>query len=351
MICIFKIILLIIIAIPVLAYIFGKIYKVDRRPDVIHYARTDDGWKIAVNQYFAAPKKGKKKRLPILICHGFTSNHLNWDLTERHSLARTIAAAGYDVFSVDLRGSGNSDRPRWFSPRKWDWDFETYLNQDLPAALEKILKVTGEKKVHWVGHSMGGMLAYAFLQKEHAPKIKSAVILSSPARLDQYKFVMPIWSIVSLLPVLHVGMLAKFVSPLAELLPFMQRTFGNLELPRGYTARAMANTVEDVPMKLVGSFARWVKLGRIVLKDGLDVSEGLASIKTPMLFMVGTSDLTCIPKSVHEAFEAVGSKKKEFHWLGPDHGQQIEYGHQSVQFGRFSDKEVYPVIIDWLERN
>lgn len=351
MICILKIILLILIAIPVLAYIFSKIYKIDRRPDVIHYAKTDDGWKIAVSQYFAAPKKGKKKRLPVLMCHGFTSNHLNWDLTERHSLARTIAAAGHEVFSVDLRGSGYSDCPGWFTPRKWDWDFESYLNLDLPAALEKILKVTGEKKVHWVGHSMGGMLAYAFLQKEHAPKIKSAVILSSPGRLDQYKFAMPFWPLVRHLPVFHVGTLARFISPLAELMPVLQRTFGNYKLPRGYTARAMANTVEDVPMSLVASFADWVKAGRIVLKDGLDVSEGLATIKTPMLFMVGSSDLTCIPKSVHEAYEAVGSKKKEFHWLGPEYGQNIEYGHQSVQFGRYSDKEVFPLIVDWLQRN
>ena len=88
------------------------------------------------------------------------------------SLARALAGEGHDVFIVECRGVGFS-RP-WRSPSEWadketntprqhaptfgDFDYDTYLREDLPAACGYVAAVTGEKKLGAVGHSMGGML-------------------------------------------------------------------------------------------------------------------------------------------------------------------------------------------------
>ena len=48
---------------------------------------------------------------------------------------------------------------------KYDWDFDHYLEEDVPAAIEYIIKESKPKdgKVLAIGHSMGGILLYAML--------------------------------------------------------------------------------------------------------------------------------------------------------------------------------------------
>ncbi len=347
-----KIALILIFIIWAATYISSRYYKVEGRPDSVIFATTEDGWKIAISRYFAVPKKGrKKKRLPVVLCHGLSGNHVNWDISKRLSVARTIARSGYEVFSIDLRGAGYSEYPGWLSSKSWDWDFETYLNMDIPAALNKVLEVTGEKKVHYVAHSMGGMFAYAFLQTNLAKKIKSTTILASPTRFDQFRPLLKMSWWFRIKPVFYIGTLAKAAAFLGELSQTIQKYGGNLELSKGHVALAQANTVENVPSSLMSQFIGWVKEGKMFLSDEQNVMDGFPKIKTPTLFIVGSSDQTVIPASVREAYEAFGSSKKEFHILGPEHGNLAEYGHQSVQFGRFADREVYPLIVNWLEKN
>lgn len=48
---------------------------------------------------------------------------------------------------------------------KYDWDFDTYLEEDVPAAMEYVISRSAppDGKVLGVGHSMGGILLYAML--------------------------------------------------------------------------------------------------------------------------------------------------------------------------------------------
>jgi pimeloyl-ACP methyl ester carboxylesterase len=49
--------------------------------------------------------------------------------------------------------------------RKYDWDFDNYLEEDVPAAMEYMRTHTEstDGKVLGVGHSMGGIILYAML--------------------------------------------------------------------------------------------------------------------------------------------------------------------------------------------
>ncbi|ARU58429.1 MAG: alpha/beta hydrolase [Pseudomonadales bacterium] len=111
-----------------------------------------DGWQLAVSGYSSQPTKG----LPVLLCHGMGANRLTFDLDADISLARYLAAQGYDVYTVDLRAHGKSEKPSWTGRRKWNWGFNDYVYQDLPAVIDFILAETGQKQLNFVGHSMGG---------------------------------------------------------------------------------------------------------------------------------------------------------------------------------------------------
>jgi pimeloyl-ACP methyl ester carboxylesterase len=342
------ILLILLVAIPLLAWVFGSVYKITRKPDRVHFTETADGWTLALSHYLPKPTKSRKKRLPVLLCHGLSGNHHCFDFSRRLSFARTLAEAGYDVFALDLRGSGYSEKPGLFNGRRYDWDFQDYLDKDVPAAIDHVLTVTGAKKLHWIGHSMGGMLAYGLLQGDMAAKVESAAAISSPGRLDQFKPLMKLRPVLEMIPTIHLGVFAKFGAPFSEMIPKLAHLIGNLSMERGHNAVSFANTVENLPGKLIRQFAGWSEQGHFILSDGRDLTAGREKITTPMLFLVGENDLTCIPESVHEVYESISSKKKKFAYLGLHHGQLVPYGHNSVLYGRMADRDVYPKLVDWL---
>ena len=74
----------------------------------------------------------------MLLVHGIAMNRQAFDFgVERWSVAAHLAAAGFDCFSLDLRGHGGSRR----GPTS-RWTLDTYLDQDLPSALDAIRAAT-----------------------------------------------------------------------------------------------------------------------------------------------------------------------------------------------------------------
>src|SRR5690348_4227676 len=72
--------------------------------DERHVARTDDGWDLGLYRYRARNGRGTAKPFPVVMSHGMAGSRLIFDLHPEYSLARFLAARGFDVFLVDLRG-------------------------------------------------------------------------------------------------------------------------------------------------------------------------------------------------------------------------------------------------------
>jgi pimeloyl-ACP methyl ester carboxylesterase len=81
----------------------------------------------------------------VLLLHGFPQFWYAW----RHQLT-ALAAAGYRVAAMDLRGYGNSDKP----PRGYD----TYM-ATLDAA--SVIRALGEKEAVVAGQGLGGWIAWS----------------------------------------------------------------------------------------------------------------------------------------------------------------------------------------------
>ncbi|HLO22257.1 MAG TPA: alpha/beta hydrolase, partial [Methyloceanibacter sp.] len=105
---------------------------------------------------FYEEAKGDKR--PILLVHGWCCDHSFFAPQSKH-----FARQGHRVVAVDLRGHGQSDKPHE--------DYTMQLFADDLAFLCRELQL--EKPVI-IGHSMGGVVAFAFAARY--PEIPSAIV-------------------------------------------------------------------------------------------------------------------------------------------------------------------------------
>lgn len=117
--------------------------------------------RIAYLDVFAsAPTAGA----PILLIHGFASNHaVNWVNT---LWVKTLTDAGRRVALFDNRGHGQSEK--LFSP-------EDYATPRMADDARALLDHLGIERAHVIGYSMGARIA-AFLALAHPDRVRTIVL-------------------------------------------------------------------------------------------------------------------------------------------------------------------------------
>lgn len=329
------------------AFLAGRWYFVERDPDEIHYARTEDGWRIAITRY-RPDASAKRDAEPVLLCHGVASNRYGLDLTDDLSLARALATAGYDAWIVELRGRGLSTRPRLFGEKGWDWSFDEYVEKDAPAAIAAVLAATGRERLHWVGHSIGAVVGYAVLaDRAQATKIRSMVAIAGPASYRfQQKYLFH-WPLRNLRFVKH-AFLMRLLAPLAGY--WRPKILQNPENITGDTIRKfLVNASASFSPNELLQYSDWIANDQFrSIDQRRDYRKEMGKIETPALFIAGNKDLLAPPPSVKDAYDAVASPEKRF--IVASRGQALDanYGHLDLVLGRGAPKDIFPLVADWL---
>jgi len=168
-----------------------------------YYAQTTDGKELVMRRYKPGVLAADKS--PVILCHGLSYNMLFWDLDPKVSLPLFLSNAGYDVWVLSLRGASPSTQPLNSAIRKLgrfrfdeqalltrknklktitmtDWSDDEHIDFDVPAAIDRVIQETGHDKVHWIGHSMGGMIMFGYLQvnPDAAAKVRTFVAAAVP---------------------------------------------------------------------------------------------------------------------------------------------------------------------------
>ncbi|BAX92926.1 alpha/beta fold hydrolase [Mycobacterium shigaense] len=101
----------------------------------------------------------------VVLAHGFPSLGYSW-----RRILPVLAAAGYHVLAPDQRGYGGSSCPD---------DVDSYDITALTTDLVGLLDNIGAKRAVWIGHDLGGMVAWAAAHL-HPDRVAGVVGLNFP---------------------------------------------------------------------------------------------------------------------------------------------------------------------------
>lgn len=311
----------------------------------VSFFQAHDGWELALSHYTEPAQV--RHRHPVLLCHGLGGNRLAFDIDPEHSLSRWLAAQGFDVYAVDLRGHGLSARPGPSLPRE-RWGFVEYCELDVPAAIESVLRHTGKESLHFVGHSMGGILLYAHTAIA-TPRIVSGVAIGSSLDYSgapsAFHYLTPLAGLTRFLGEVPIHWPALVCANASAGSPrFVDPMRVNPENVEIETYRAMAaNGMHPVASRVLRELARAIDGRGMCDSRGRRYVDLLAEkgYPFPILAMAGTADLQCSP----HAARRFGTAFMEF---GKPHGYLADYGHDDLVIGKNARIEVWPHIARWL---
>jgi alpha-beta hydrolase superfamily lysophospholipase len=299
---------------------------------------TEDGRRLALHRL----RPGRSgRRHPVVCCHGLGANRLAFDVDPEVSLARVLSALGYDVFLLELRGHGLSERP------PFGWAFDDYLREDVPAAIARACELSGAAEVHWIGHSMGGLLAYAHLSRG-AGGMRSAITVGSALDYSQsasgFHRLVPLGGVMSALPALPVSAIARAASILVGRVRTPYEAFNVARdscAPRHWKTLC-ARGFHAVSMPVMDQLKSAMQPGGLRSLDGVAYIDALGDATTPLLALCGSADPQCPPEAA--AHTVARMPRGELRVLEG-------YGHFDLLIGHRVHDEVFPLISAWLERH
>lgn len=338
------------------AYFITWYYGSASRQDITYFVTTPDGWRLAIHRYIGLKSE---ENAPIVLCHGLSSNRFIFDMEGAPSLACYLRDSGYDVWVPELRGSGMSQSPGLFrSASPYEWGYDDHLKTDLPVIIDFIRKNTRQQGIHWIGHSMGGMLIDSYLATKSEPKILSAITIGSPvdfSNMDKSVFsgLMKLRFALNYIPFNPMPIIGRLF------VPFMSKTpnFVHGLYYRPNTDPHVARKITSIGSELVSSSKLWLDMASFFEKRSLSYPAGISFMEllrnspVPLFVIAGSRDSVAPPESVSPG-ALVGSDSIERKLLvaGKNSGMSEDYGHLDLLIGIRVQHEIYPLIRSWIQQ-
>jgi len=111
---------------------------------------------------------------PVLLLHGYPETHLMW-----HKVAPQLAR-DYTVVCADLRGYGESSKPRGLP------DHANYSKRAMALDMVEAMEALGFASFHVVGHDRGGRVAHR-MARDHGRRVRTLTVLDISPTLKMYE--------------------------------------------------------------------------------------------------------------------------------------------------------------------
>lgn len=309
-------------------------------------------------------------KCPVVLVHGAGVRGNIFNPPSEDNIISMLAREGYDVWLENWRGSIELE------PNHWDLD-QVGLN-DHPAAIKKIVEITGKKEMKAIIHCQGSTSFMISAALGLVPEVKT--IISNAVSLHP---VVPKYSEIKLdfyLPVVKViypylnpawGLHAPdFKSKLLRFLvaashwekdtlvgKFVSFTYGAgwpalwlLENLDKKTMDWIQHEFAEVPVTFFNHIRKCVHKGVLVPKNPEKSSTYLdTKPKTDARIVLfgGAKNLCFLPDSQRNTFSYLESINPGFHKL-----HILEnYSHLDVFLGKNAHKDVFPIMINELNKN
>ncbi|MFO0951089.1 MAG: alpha/beta fold hydrolase [Isosphaeraceae bacterium] len=347
-----------------------------------HAIKTRDGWTLVAFRYRMSPPVAPvpaQATLPVILCHGLTYNARFWDLDSSCSFAEYLAGRGMDVWVVNLRGCGQSQKWVWslenapealisgvlrrstrgklgatayasLDPKYAQWTMDDHIVHDVPALVYLVKRLTGAPEVAWVGHSMGGIVALAHLSRFQNPGIGRLVAIGSQFTMPEGQVPAQFLRELLITRERQVSGTVRGPELVAQSLTSAQNLFFNVRNVSPEVYQALTTEATDVPS--VGLLTQYLSLAdRGSLFDAsrrFEYASGLPNIRIPVLLGCGAADRFAPPKVQKFLYDRIGSPDKTLVVFGRAGGYSVDAGHNDALVGLNSRDQVYPLLHQWL---
>jgi len=310
-------------------------------------------------------------RGPVLLVHGAGVRSNIFRAPVRTDFVEALLDHGYDVWLEDWRASID------FPASQWTLD-KAAIN-DHPAAVGKVLAETGADEMKAVIHCQGSTSFTMSAMAGLVPRVRT--IVTNAVSLHT---MVPRWSVTKLNYVSPIlSLFSKYLNPhwgveAPGLFPKLVRLFVNLthhecdnavckgvsftygsgrpalwrhENLNEKTHEWLKNEFGPVPMSFFRQMAKCVSRGNLVSVSGAtelpaDFAQAVPKTNARFAFFTGERNRCFLPESQIRSHAYFDRLRSGFHTLHviPD------YGHLDIFMGNTASDDVYPTLIDELDR-
>lgn len=284
---------------------------------------------------------GGPTRPPVILVHGLAQNRITWRLSRR-SFSGFLAARGYEVLNLELRGHGRSralGAPNATSFHQYVEDLERTIDQ-VPAPFV-------------IGHSLGGgvgigasltrhtlglvHLAGVWRFGAHNRTLRALARLT--LRLEPQLMRAPVrmstgWAGALLGQLYAVTDVAGYGAPIAGWAPD--------SIERDLLEERLATGFDWTSVEV------WLQMARWATGHPFEYAAPFLALDRPLLVIAGDADPLVTPDDVRDLVDASRSSDKEL-WVYEPFEQAVHWGHVDLILGRYARKLVWPRIAQWLD--
>lgn len=250
---------------------------------------------------------------------------------------------------------------------KYDWDFDHYLEEDVPAAIEYVTAESKPEdgKLLAIGHSMGGILLYSTLSRcaFEGRDSRFAAIVTLASSLDYtsskstLKLLLPLADPAQALsvPVVPLGTLLAAAYPLSSQPPYVLSWLNNLisaedMMHPELLKKLVLNNFCTIPAKLLLQLTTAFREGGLCDRSGtLSYKDHVHKGNVPILALAGDRDLICPPEAVEATVKLIPEQLVTYKVFGEPGGPH--YAHYDLVGGRLAVEQVYPCITQFLTQH
>ncbi|MGY1811958.1 alpha/beta fold hydrolase [Blastococcus sp. SYSU D00820] len=287
---------------------------------------------------------------PLLIVFSLISRSYVLDLTPGNSFVEQLVDAGFDVYLLD-----------WGEPDERDAQntLEDYVDDYIPAAVDRVLEVSGTDELNLFGYCFGGDLALLYAAHHPEAPLRSLTVLATPVDFRRMGPMADVFAVGGLdvddvldadgnVPPRIVVQGFRSLTPTAEVTRYVTlwERLWNDEYVAAY--QAMTGWSDDhVPFP--GAAAR--QTVQMLVRDNGMVTDRLTvggdrvhlrDVTVPFLTVRADRDHIVPPDATAPLIDLVGSPDR--------HELRLAAGHMGLVVGRTAARTTVPTILDFLRR-
>jgi polyhydroxyalkanoate synthase len=287
---------------------------------------------------------------PLLVVFSLISRSFILDLTPGNSFVEQLLAAGFDVYLID-----------WGEPDERDAQnrLEDYVDDYIPAAVQRVLELSGCAEINLFGYCFGGDLTLLYAAHHPDAPVRSLTVLATPVDFTQMGPLADIFRVGGLdvddvldddgnVPPQVVVQGFRTLKPTAEVSRYV--TLWERLWSDEYVASYQAMTGwSDDHVPFPGAAAR--ETVQMLVRDNGMVTDRLvvggdpvhlSDVRMPFLTVRANRDHIVPPEASAPLIDLVGSEDK--------HELRLDAGHMGLVVGRTAARTTVPTILDFLRR-